>query len=201
MRTFIALNFPLALGNVLGRLQEMMRPQLPKRAVRWVDRQNMHLTLRFLGETTEAQVQQIQTELQEIVSAHGGMTFHLTGLGAFPSLQRPRVLWVGLDGDVQILVALQRAVEEICQQVGFEAEKKPFSPHITLARLNRQPSRADIDQVAKVLGEGVQIEAIPDLQKPYCLQEVSLIHSQLTPRGSRYQTLSRVDLKNRMAGE
>lgn len=115
--------------------------KLPKSpGVRWVEEQQYHITLKFLGEISEEQLQQVNAATHAVGSAWPqAIRLSAQGVGAFPSVQRARVLWVGLQGDTEPLVRLQQSMERALIDLGFEPEKRPFKPHITIGRM-RDPA-------------------------------------------------------------
>lgn len=170
MRLFIAIDLPTTVKDQLATLQT----HIP--TARWVKRQQMHLTLFFLGETHR------QPEIQEALASVHVPPFAMTlaGTGRFPRRQRqpPRVLWVGIDAE-PALAHLHDQVRTVLAEIGFELESRPFHPHITLARLN---ARAPLPEVDAFLNahDGFRIT-------PITITEFVLFSSVLSPQGARYE--------------
>lgn len=132
MRTFVAVNvnpFP-GLLNTLKELKSELAPE----AIKWVDENNLHLTLKFLGDTSVGQVDEIKNALQEITRRFATFYFRLNGLGFFKTKGMPRVLFVKIE-EAEMLRELAAEIDEQLARLGFEKENRPFSPHLTLARI------------------------------------------------------------------
>jgi len=140
MRTFIAIDLAESLKRALQILDGELKPLTS--SVRWVGTTGMHLTLKFLGEISEASAAQISSILEEVASRHQTFPLVLQGTGTFPPGRRqPRVLWVGVVPGPQLL-SLQEDIEGEMEKLRFEREKRPFHPHLTLGRV-KSPSRMD----------------------------------------------------------
>jgi len=140
MRTFIAIDFDESLKRTLESFTGELKPLTS--SVRWVGTAGMHLTLKFLGEVSEASAAQISSILEEVASRHQVFPLVLQGTGTFPPGRRqPRVLWVGVVPGPQLL-AFQEDIECEMEKLRFEREKRPFNPHLTLGRV-KSPSRLD----------------------------------------------------------
>jgi 2'-5' RNA ligase len=189
IRSFIAIELPDELKQVITRLQEQLQSgsQAP---VKWVDPYSIHLTLKFLGNISTDSVDKITVALEEAV--RGMLPFHLEvkGLGAFPSLKQARVVWVGVTGEIDRLKQLQQRIESGLTPLGFVPESRPFTPHLTLARLR---DRATPDE-RQSLG---QLIASTSLATAYTIDvdTVHLMRSQLTREGAIYSRISSVRLK------
>ena len=131
MRLFIAINFPALLRTNLYEATKPLRDAAP--TARWVDGDRLHLTIKFLGEQSETVVAPLVDALRAVGNRFGPIALELGGLGAFPNLRRPRVVWMGVKGDPK-LELLHHDVETACGELGFEVEGRPFRPHLTLAR-------------------------------------------------------------------
>jgi len=142
----------------------------------------MHLTLRFLGDSEAAALAALERVLAELGTRCAPFALRLAGLGAFPNERKPRVLWVGLDGDMAALQLLQRQIEEAVQGLGWQAEQRAFRPHLTLGRVRAHQE----------LSMSAGGDAPPDLS--FAVAEVELIESRLHKRGPQYHTLYRAAL-------
>jgi 2'-5' RNA ligase len=150
-------------------------------SVRWVAPSNMHLTLAFLGDAPASQVPAIASAL-DAATSRPRFELCLRGTGAFPTLRRPRVFWVGFGGDIGELGALQTRVAEELERVGFPRDERPYSPHLTLGRVkdDRDPA---LREVASRL-EGDRL-----LGEPFEVADIVLMRSELGPHGARYTPL------------
>lgn len=146
IRTFIAVELSEDLRKQIAVVQQDLQPRLdhePSKAVRiaWVQPSSIHLTMRFLGETDEQLLEQMREAMATVRRAHPTIHIPLERIQAFPNLRQPRVLWVGpsepwLKSDAaKQLTALHRAIESCCRSLGFTTEDKPFTPHLTVARI------------------------------------------------------------------
>jgi len=188
IRSFIAIELPQNVKNGLAKLiSELARAEHP--FVKWVNPESVHLTLKFLGNIPFKQVAEISKAIEE--AAQGILPFHLevSGLGVFPNLKQPRVLWVGIKGEIDNLLKLQQNVDSALAPLGFAEEKRPFTPHLTLARLRERASPAE----RKSFGELVMSTSF-ESSYPLEVETVSLMRSQLAPEGAIYTRLFAVKL-------
>lgn len=172
----------MALRNVQRAL-----PKLP--AVRWTKPANIHLTLQFLGDYPAVQVEMLLDALQS-VETHPPFELTLATTGAFPNLKRPRIIWAGVTGETAALTALHRAVVSATAALGFEAEKRPFKPHLTLGRVKAWARSNDHRAIAAALNE-TTVGTIATV----AVEKFSLIRSQLTREGAIYTPLGSVFLR------
>ncbi len=185
MRAFIALELSAQLRSELGRLVERLRPGLGK--VGWVKPDKMHLTLKFLGEIDEGRADLIAEGLRQACGRLPQFSFEAVGIGCFPSARRPRVVWAGIEGEIERARELQRGVDAALAPLGFEPEGRPFSPHITLGRA-RGPVRSDLLEAAIDGHKGVRFGG----QR---VTEAVLMRSRLRPGGPIYTPLARAELR------
>lgn len=208
IRTFIAIDLPApvldALANTQEQLHSYLAAQGQDRALRWSPTKNLHLTLRFLGDTTPEQQEQVTERLQALAATVAPFALHVdftgNGLGGFPTLRQPRVVWMGIGGELDALGQLQAQVEKIVQAAGFTPEEKPFSPHLTLARAARNSDRRRLKEVGQALGDYVQAAATslaPTDPLRFTVNRVILYQSELRPGGSRYTALAELPLTGR----
>lgn len=192
MRAFIAIEMPTPVQQrllaVQRRLAQQLRLQQIDRCVRWTAANNLHLTLRFLGEIDSAQQRTLEQSLAQIAQRQERMLLSVGGLGCFPTPRRPNVIWCGVEGDVAPLVRLQAAVESAVQQAGVPAEPKPFTPHLTIGRLQRHATAAQLQAVGAVVAQC----AVPPAharEAASMVDELLLMRSELTPSGPIYTRL------------
>lgn len=184
----MAVTLPPEARDVLAEVIRRLRAA-DLRGVRTVAAEGVHITLKFLGNVDAALVPELSEALTG--AAHGAMPFRLVlrGLGAFPDERAPRVLWAGIDGDTDALGALARRVDDACAGLGFPRERRPFSPHLTIARLRDSATDADRRRAADALAAiGL------DYSGGFEVSAMHLIKSTLTPSGARYETLHSVRL-------
>lgn len=188
MRAFIAIELPENVKDFLVRIQNQLRNS--GEDVKWVAPENIHLTLKFLGEIDEKKLDKIAFILEDIAKNINPFYVGIGSLGAFPKINIPRVIWVGIDkGDNQIKDIVRDLEEEIAK-VGIPKEDRPYSCHITIGRiksdLNRERLVQDLKTLAGNFGEG-NIEFLSD--------SITLFKSTLTPRGPIYEALKKITLE------
>jgi len=185
IRTFIAIELPEGLRSAIAKVEEELRAQPWAKAVRWVPPQNLHLTLKFLGGVPAKWMEEVKAAVEGASQALAPFQVGLAGLGCFPSPRRPNVVWIGLEGEVEALTKLARAVEESLSSLGFAAEGRPFSAHLTIGRVNRDASSAE----RRALGGYIQAAKLPSLGRME-VGAVSVMRSDLHPSGARYTRLA-----------
>ena len=142
---------------------------------------NWHLTVRFLGETTPVQADRLLAALDE-GELGGPFSLRLAGLGAFPNPDRAAVLWMGVEAPENRLAELNRMAERLARDLGFEAEERPYHPHLTLSRV-RPP-----EDVWSIL------EAEPEFPRPIFVEHVTLFETRFGSGGAHYEVVDRVGL-------
>lgn len=189
MRLFVACELPDDVREGLGRLQDDLR-KLDAGFLRWTRPEGIHVTLKFLGNVEEARVDQIDAALASAIEPFK-LNLRPATLGGFPSVSlktgggaRLRVVWVGLEGDVEGLGELARRVEDALRPLGFPAERRPFAPHLTLARVRDGATSQERRRVADAISRYRPL-TLPSM----ILQEVVLMRSVLGRGGSTYYRL------------
>ncbi len=184
LRSFIAFELPEDVLSALRRVQQGLKNH--DFAVKWVRPEGIHLTLKFLGDIEPAQIDEIVGRMTAAARGFGCVSLSAKGIGVFPHLRRPRVLWVGLAGEVQRLSDLQRGIDVGLAEVGFKKEKRSFKGHLTLGRFK---ARVDSRQVAHAL------EAFADFEtQPFSADRIILFRSELKPTGAIYSILKHIPL-------
>lgn len=188
IRSFIAIELPADVRSELEKLQGSLKSARFDFA-RWVPAENIHVTLKFLGNISPARVNDIVDVVKELSREFEPFELEIGGIGAFPNLKRPRVLWIGLGGDIDRLQTLQGSLEERLARLGFTKESRGFTPHLTLARLRENMSpeqrRAFSDLIA---GRSVWLGC------RFVVDCISLMKSQLLPSGAVYTRIARTKL-------
>ncbi len=179
-RVFVAVEIPAVVRQELAGLLVDLRRQSGT-VVRWVKPEIMHLTLVFLGELPEMTVSRAGELAAATVAAVVPFACRLEGLGAFPSPERARVVWTGLDEGRSELSALQRLLSKSLQKIGYVPERRPFSPHLTLGRL-RSPA-----DVRSLVGQRFTSSS-------FTVERVTLFRSVLRPEGPEYTALGNFPL-------
>jgi len=190
LRTFIAIELDEPMREALARVQEELQVAAPPGSVRWVRPESIHLTLKFLGDTPVAQVEEIKQALAAAAAEVAPFSFTVEGLGCFPNSRRPRVLWVGVEEPTGALETLWQAVEAHVAPLGWPTEGRGFQPHLTLGRVQRRVSSAE----RRALGELIERSDVGRLGS-IAVHGVSFIRSELKPTGAVYTRLAEAELK------
>lgn len=181
-RTFVALELPDAVRNTLRRRIERLVRMIPE--VRWVDPAGIHVTLAFLGELDDMRLETASQAAATVAGVHAPFSLRLAGLGTFSSARAPRVIWVGLAGETAQLLSLQAAVADDLASRGFPREERPFSPHLTLARIKKPLSGDANATLARVRHE-------PPPDATWQASAIAVMKSELLRPAARYTALSR----------
>ena len=188
MRAFIAIDLPetvrTALRQQQAELKELLaaaNPTKPKQdsEIQWTNPAGIHLTLKFLGEINDAQVQQVNEALSGL-EPFKEFSVEVRGFGFFPSAHRPRVLWAGIAAPPE-LALLEQRVEECMEKIGFEREQRDFNPHLTLARFKAPRPRPALNATVE--------RHITLSLGSFAVSEFFLFESKLSPRGAEYRRI------------
>lgn len=185
LRTFIAVEPGKAIRDRLVALQDSLAES--SQDVKWVEAENLHVTLLFLGEVVDKEIPKVCAAVSDNVGRHSGFTLSVEKVGCFPNIRRPRVLWAGVGQGAQELCAIHDDLEGPLFELGcYRREDRKFTPHITLGR-NR--SDGPVDKLAAALSKnadwkGGEVE----------VREIHVMSSELTPNGPVYTVLSRAKL-------
>ncbi|MBA7564438.1 RNA 2',3'-cyclic phosphodiesterase [subsurface metagenome] len=194
VRSFIAIELPDELKLGLAQLEAQLK--MSKQPwVKWVDPYSIHLTLKFLGSIAVDRISEITRAMEEAVQGISPFHLEVKDLGVFPSLRRVQVAWVGISGEVDKLSQLQQHLESNLARLGFAPESRPFTPHLTLARLRNQASLDERQSFGQLIAT-TRFEAAYTIK----VDAISLIRSQLTREGAIYSRISSVRLnKSRLS--
>lgn len=192
MRLFVAVPFS---ETILERCRALQgRGQTRDVAIRWCPPEQLHLTLLFLGEIKRSDQVEIERILLETATKFSPFTLRISGLGLFPKPKKPRVLWAGISQEPS-LMNLQKMLVEKIGGLGIPLEKRPYRPHLTLARISGKVGRSFAPLIGWMHEEkGVEIGSAK-------IEEVVLMESRLKPQGTQYSTLQRAPLGNPMSLE
>jgi len=183
LRAFIAIEIPQEIKRqIAGQTAELRR--MVGSSVRWVTPENIHLTLKFLGEISPANIDLLAQALKTEVGEHLPFEMNVNGLGAFPNVRRPRVIWIGLDAPSD-LTRLQHHLETTTARLGYVSDDKPFSPHLTIGRVREQIS-SDESQALRSALESAKVGAPGKI----AVKSVHLFQSELKPAGPIYTCIS-----------
>ena len=177
IRSFLAFELPLEIKAVVNRVsEELKRSSLD---VKWVKSGNIHLTLVFMGDVEVNEIPTIKEEVEKVCLTCDAFDISLKGLGCFPHMRKPRVIWIGFDGNLERMSFFRDTLQECLMPFGIKEEKRRFKPHLTLGRF-RKPKRMNSQELELLSSYG-------DLTSPVCsLTELVLFKSELKPGGARY---------------
>lgn len=188
VRLFVACEVPDDVRESIGGVIDELRSRSGT-AVRWIRPEGVHVTLKFLGEVPVRKLPAIKLAIQEAVVGHSPFELEFSNIGTFGGREGLRIMWVGIAGDVLRLEALVRAVNAALAVVGFEPERRPFRPHLTLGRVRdeiptRQRAQIEVD-VGKMDVPGTS----------WRTSQVSLMRSRLTAQGASYEVIATFPLR------
>ncbi|MDO9350005.1 MAG: RNA 2',3'-cyclic phosphodiesterase [Deltaproteobacteria bacterium] len=179
LRSFLAIELP---ATILKRIEEVQKDLKSSRAdVRWVSPENIHLTLKFFGTIEESIIESIIKLIEGPVQGTPLFFLKIQGMGAFPGLKNPRVIWMGFQEGKEIIVAIQKQLERELGKIGFPPEDRPFHPHLTLGRMRSNRGK---DELVRGM-ERYREEEFGNFQ----VEKVVLFKSELRPTGPIYTAL------------
>lgn len=183
LRAFIAIELPQPLQDAIGKQTVRLRQTCGDDLIRWVPTQNMHLTLKFIGNIANTHLDFLKQLLTRTAELHPQFDLQIGGIGAFPTSKRPRVLWAGIHAPTD-LASLQRNIEAGTARLGYEKEERPFSPHLTIGRVRQNIGTADLTKIRIGL-DSIQISNIGSAR----IDSIQLYKSELHSSGSVYTKL------------
>ena len=189
LRAFIAVEIPPEIHQAIESKTAQLQAALDTSLVRWVPADNIHLTLKFLGDVSPTNVEMLSQMLNVEVNQHATFVLKFEGLGAFPNPRRPRVIWIGIQAPAE-LEALQHGIEAAAATLGYPREGRPFSPHLTVGRVKQNVGSAGLQKIRSAL-EQTKIGALGTAQ----VNAVHLFKSDLKPSGAVYTKLFSAPLK------
>ncbi|RKU05732.1 RNA 2',3'-cyclic phosphodiesterase [Candidatus Poribacteria bacterium] len=184
IRCFVAIEIPETIQNKLARIQGTLRKQIQKAS--WVKPNNIHLTLKFLGDVDPDDIQTIGETIEGVAIRHRSFSLRVGGLGAFPNFARPRVLWAGVKVGSERVSDLAQDINVALTDCGFSIDTKKFNSHLTIARVKE---RIDLRPYANQYRQYDRIDGAE-----MSVRTISLIQSQLHPTGAIYSTLQSYSL-------
>jgi 2'-5' RNA ligase len=184
IRAFIAINLSPEILEHISQMSLELKSRLEGVSIRWIPTENIHLTLKFLGNVSTSNLEILKGILAKVVSNHSECDISVGGIGAFPKPQNPRVIWVGMEVP-QELVQLQHNIEVETARLGYSREHRPFSPHLTLGRVSRNANTEDVHAISEVLEE-FKVGFLGAAR----VHNVHLYRSDLKPSGAVYTSLS-----------
>jgi len=188
VRAFIAIALEPGLTVELEKIQRQFQSRLSHDAVRWARPEQLHLTLRFLGNVSRAQLADLTAGLDRAPAGIAPFQLALEGAGCFPNMKNPRVVWIGINGELDSLRRLQIHIERVTSGFGDQTEKRPFQAHLTIGRVKAQGKQT------QALGALLEHASVPCLGH-WTVRQFHLMQSELSGQGARYTALATVALE------
>ncbi len=185
IRAFVALALEPALAAEIGKIQQSL--DLRGGAVRWVHTEQLHLTLQFLGHVASDRLSDLTAALRRACSRTTPFQLTLEGVGCFPNVRNPRIIWIGIQGDLATLGSLQERIAQETTPFGDHRDPRAFQPHLTIGRVKAFGSEA------RKVGQAIEWAAVDELGV-WTIQNVLFVRSELASEGSHYTTLDSVPL-------
>lgn len=183
IRAFIAIDIPGEIQECLTIVSNQLKEKIGEVPVRWVDPENIHLTLKFLGDVSMNNIEVLKESIRAEAYGCKPLVFSVGGVGAFPKVRNPRVIWVGVEAPTE-MIDLQRGIDVQMSRIGYASDRRPFSPHLTLGRVSRNAKAAEIRQISEVLSSSkIGFLGVGRVNA------VHLYRSDLKPEGAVYTKL------------
>jgi len=195
MRAFLAIPLPPEIRQALAALQAQLADS--RADVKWVEPENLHVTVKFLGEIDDETRRAVESAAGRVASAEPAFALAFGAVGAFPSMSAPRVVWVGLAEGAQAVARIAAGLERAGRAIGWRQEERPFSPHLTIGRVRSPRRRQQLTQALQraacphTTPSGVGAWIPP---APWGVTGVTLYQSELSSRGPRYTVLAECPL-------
>jgi len=183
-RSFIAVELPGNVKTSIGEIQKSLAGR--DLGLKMVRPENIHLTLKFLGNVEKEQIGAIGLSMREAAGVYRPMLLRARGLGVFPSIKNPRVIWLGVGEQIEALANLQKSLDEKLMKIGFEPEKRQFKGHLTIARVK---GKTDPKRLLELMTKLREFKT-----DSFTAEEIVLFKSELRPAGPEYSKLSTVSL-------
>lgn len=181
VRLFVAVSIPRAHLEAIDEQIAWFKNKVVK--ARWTSLDNQHVTMKFLGSTPEDRLPAVTEACRVVAASHAPASVALTEVGAFPSRNRVRVLWVGLADETDTLTKIAGDLDRACEPLGYPTESRAFTPHLTLCRFKIPvPLKGGLPEI-----DTSQLE-------PFTIGSIQLFRSHLSPKGARYEVLEEFDL-------
>jgi len=188
MRLFIAVDLS---QNILNKIEEItadFKKHTPPTALKWVETENLHLTVKFIGELQESKLQHLKDLLFQSLCHQAPFEIGVSGLGMYPTKNNPRVIWLGITGE-KPLIQIHKTLDQNLAELGIKPEGRPFSPHLTIARVRKNVDSSAVKSIGKTVSQ-FTVEPLGAIS----IDQVQLYKSVLTPTGPIYTSLLAVPL-------
>ena len=184
VRAFVCVHIPAGVRERVRAVQAELQRAIPESAVRWTPFVQLHLTLEFLGDVASGKVPTLEGALMQVRTAHRPFELAARRVGAFSSIRNPRVIWAGIEGEIDAVKALQADVKNSVQPFMAEQETRAYKPHVTLGRVRPVKGR-DLRRVSDALAAATEQDF-----GSWRVDEFALMQSKLSPDGSQHSTLA-----------
>jgi 2'-5' RNA ligase len=181
-RTFIAIELPVNVRAQIAQHIQGLRQLISDVRASWVREENLHLTLKFLGDVPVGDIQKLSIAAASVAAAVDPFSFSIVGCGTFPPHGQPKVLWIGIEDSSHNLISLQQHLEAECERIGFAREARQFHPHLTIARVRSPKGSRQLAQFHQDTDFPAQIVSV---------SEVVVFRSELRSEGSKHTVISR----------
>jgi RNA 2',3'-cyclic 3'-phosphodiesterase len=181
-RVFIAIELPASVRQKLKAHIDRLRESVPEASASWSREDNLHLTLKFLGDTSVSRIETLSQAAKGAASEVASFELMVKGCGAFPPRGQPRVLWIGIEDPAGDLGKLHQALEDQCAKAGFAREPRPFHPHLTIVRLRKPHGSRQLAITHQEIGFAAETVSVSAL---------AVVRSELRREGSRHTVISR----------
>lgn len=185
VRTFVAVVLPQDVKQAIGSVESQFRKSAPR--VRWVSPENLHITLKFLGNVDADRLSDVEAAVREAVKGLKPFRLEFRGAGAFPNQKKPRVIWIGIEGEVSLLSEAAERVDKALVDIGFEAEDRPFRGHVTIGRCRDIRDGAGVSDALRDVG-ALELGSMN-------VDRVIVMKSDLRPEGPIYSEIAEIKIE------
>ncbi len=189
-RLFWAIPLPEDVHEAIAHIQEELARRVPTNSVRWTPPHNVHLTLVFLGNRPRGEVPDLTARVREALTGIPPFHLELEAIGVFPNYRRPRIVWLGVGGNLDALARVQAAVARAMVLMGWKPEERPFTPHLTIGRVRKGLDGSTLARLGDVVRR-VKVDPFG----AHSVHEVILFRSDLRPTGAVYTPVGKVTLE------
>ncbi len=183
MRIFIAVELPAKSREKIDTIINYFKTQLPNQSLKWVGAENLHLTIKFIGEIPEEALSKVKIIIDDVLAQQPVFSISIEGLGMFPNLNNPRVIWLGIIGG-DPLVSIHHQLNQSLAQIGVKSDHRPLSPHLTIARVRQGVDRSTLSILGNKLA-GFRVNSLGSIM----VDHITLFQSIIKPTGPHYKAL------------
>lgn len=188
MRSFIAADFPPETITKIGKITVDLQQELPGGALKWVSTDNMHLTIKFIGEIQKNKIAQVKEIMTDTLKGQPSFKIGIQNLGTYPHINNPRVIWLGITQGAP-LVEIHNRLDCALEKLNVRSDRREYSPHLTLARVRRDASRSTVKKISETLSQ-LKVDSLGIIT----MSEITLYKSKLSSEGPEYTPLHVVSL-------